>query len=199
MTALIIANETEITSVSTPDLKQALISAIDDTVSAIRRAAAIWAELERRGEDLSDVNFALRVYMRPVAEGRLLPEVLSRLAGQRRTLDLVATLPPPEQQRVVIDETPIEVVTADGEITTKSLPAMTWPEVARVIRDGAVRTPAEQQASIARTLAAKAPRPRGGRPARIHVDTKHGVVKIGVMQVPLDRLLAALRVSGVLP
>lgn len=192
------AAELDIRHTDTAVLREALYDAIGVTVSAIRRVAAIWTELERRGEDLSDVRFALAGYMRAVQAGRLLPEAVAQLAGRRRTLDAVASLPVEEQRRLIKGEA-IEVAGMD-RVRRKTLDEMTFPEIARVIRDGMIRTADEQRASIERMAARRRPpgRRRGRKP-RIVVDTDSAEVTVGDKTVGLDDLLAALRASGALP
>lgn len=161
------------------------------TARAIATVATIWTELERRGEDMSGYKFALRGYMRAVASGRLIPEAVAALAGQLRTLDRVAELPVDEQRRL-IDGAPITLVTADGSTIERRLSDMTWTETARVLRGGQIMTPAEQQIAMQRNR--KTRRSPAGRPYRILIDD--GLMRIGTVTVPLDRVLAALRSAG---
>lgn len=186
----------DLRTMDTEALREELYNAIGITVRAIERVAAIWTELEARGEDLSDVRFALSSYMRPVQSGRLLPEAVAQLAGRRRTLDLVATLPVADQRRLIEGEA-VEVVKGDQETVEKNLDQMTFSETAAVIRDGMIRTVNEQRLALKR-LGERRPRRRGGRKPRIAVDRDNATVKVGAATVALDDLLASLRAAGVL-
>lgn len=180
---------------TTEDLRRELGEAIGLTARAIARVAVIWDELTRRGEDLSGYKFALRDYMHAVASGRLLPEAVAQLAGRIRTLDLVAQLPVEEQQRLV-DGDPVELLTADG-VVQKPLSDLTWPEAARIIRNGHILSPQEQEIAMSRMQAARR-RSRRGRPPRILVDTAAGELRVGTASVPVERVLAALRSAGLI-
>jgi hypothetical protein len=181
----------ELGALSTDELHRHLTTAIGLTARAIANVASIWTELERRGEDLSRYKFALRGYMRAVSAGTLLPEAVASLAGQVRTLDLVASLPVPEQRRL-IDGAEIEIVTGGGT-TRKRLPDLTWTEAARVIRDGTVRSVGEQQLALQRSERTRRA-PVKGRPRRVLV--ADGLMTIGTVSVELERVLSALRVAG---
>ena len=67
----------DLRAMDTEALREELYNAIGITVRAIQRVAAIWTELEARGEDLSDVRFSLASYMRPVQ--RALDDLLASL------------------------------------------------------------------------------------------------------------------------
>lgn len=178
---------------SADELRAELGRAIGITARAIQYVATIWAELERRGEDLSDVRFALRDYMRDVAEGRLLPEAVANLAGRRRTLAAVATLPVDEQRRL-IDGAPVELARPDGGAERKTIADMTLAEVSLVIRDGAVRPVEAQRLALSR----RRPKPRRGRPPRIIVDKETATVRIGTHTVEVEGVISALAAAGYL-
>ena len=186
----------DLRAMDTEALREELYNAIGITVRAIQRVAAIWTELEARGEDLSDVRFSLASYMRPVQSGRLLPEAVAQLAGRRRTLDLVATRPVDDQRRLIEGEA-VEIVKGQEETVEKNLDQMTFSETAAVIRDGMIRTVNEQRVALKR-LGERRPRRKGGRKPRIAVDRDNATVKIGTATVALDDLLASLRAAGVL-
>lgn len=80
---------------TTEELRSELGRAIGLTVQSIVRVATIWAELERRGEDLSDIRFTLKAFLPLVARGQLAPEAVVEMAGQQRKLELF--LPTPDR------------------------------------------------------------------------------------------------------
>lgn len=186
----------DLRAMDTEALREELYNAIGITVRAIKHVAAIWTELEARGEDLSDVRFALASYMRPVQSGRLLPEAVAQLAGRRRTLDLVATLPVDDQRRLIEGQA-VEVVKGQDETVEKNLDQMTFSETAAVIRDGMIRTVDEQRLALKR-MGERRPRRRRGRKPRIAVDGDNATVTVGTVTVALDDLVASLRAAGVL-
>lgn len=182
----------QLTAMTTADLRKELSQAIGLTARAIAHVAVIWNELTRRGEDLTGYKFALADYMGRVANGQLLPEAVAQLAGRVRTLSLVAELPVAEQRRL-IEGAPVEIVTDDG-IVEKALADLSWTEAARVIRNGHVVTPKEQEIALSRMRASKR-RPRTGRPFKIAIDDDRGMLRIGRAEAPVERVIAALRAA----
>lgn len=187
----IIRDEIPPAAMTSDELRTALRSALGVTVAAVRRVAMIWAELESRGEDMSEFRFALSSYMRPVASGRLLPEAVAMLAGQPRKLDRIAALDLYEQRRLV-DGGTVAVATADGAVVEKTLGRLTLAETIRVLDGGIVRSPDEQRLAMRRS---RAPRPKPGRRPRIVIDKGRGEARIGGVTVRLEDLVAALRTA----
>lgn len=187
--------EVALSNLSTEELRQELHSAIGLTARAIAKVAAIWEELTRRGEDLSDVKFALRDYMRDVASGRLLPEAVALLAGRVRTLRLVSELPVETQRSLVAGES-VDLLGVDGTVIKKNIAELSWTESARVMRDGHLLSTAEQKVSLDRMKLPKR-RSHQGRPVRISVSAADGEVRVGATRIPMERLLAALRAAGI--
>lgn len=187
----------DLSQVQTVDLRSMLSEAIGITAESIRRVAAIWSELERRGEDMSAYRFSLRAFMSPVAAGRLLPEAVASYAGRPRVLDLIATLKIEDQRRVISGE-PLEIVSADGAAKATPLAEMTYPEITRIIKDGRIR-PADEQRLVAKRLA-KSPTPpkKRGRPFRISVNSFDGLITIGGVSAPVEDVIAALRAAHIL-
>ncbi len=144
--------------------------------------------------DLSQYQFTLRSYMPGVAGGRIAPETVALLAGRIRTLDAVAQLPIQEQRRLTAGE-PIAVRAPDGAVVSRSLADLTWTEAARVIRDGRILTPAEQELTLRRMSNSRARR-RSGRPPRVAIDGNGLTLRVGTHEIPMERLLAALRAHG---
>lgn len=187
---------TNLTEIPTDDLRAQLAEAIGMTAHAIQRVALIWRELTVRGEDLSNLRFALRDYMLDVADGRILPETVASLAGEVRKLRLVGSLPVEDQRRLVIDGATVPVVTA-GAVVERSLDQMTFSEASRVIRGGTLRSPEEQQiAARRRPVTGRAA--RVGRPVKLVVNKGTGMIDVAGKQVAVEDMLAALRANGYL-
>jgi hypothetical protein len=191
------AEPIDLADAPTAALHEALRDAIGVTARAIAQVARLWVELERRGENMDGYRWTLRQFMRPVAEGRVLPEVVAQLGGEPRKLSLVAELPVADQRRLVIDAEPVEIAGADGGTRRTSVAQMTYTEAARVIRDGAVRTPREQMMTLTKMQRRREKAPGRGRPYRIAVDIDGGVVRIGDREVDLLKLAAAMRAAGI--
>lgn len=198
-TAVYVPDSRSLAAVSTGDLWDELSRAIGVTAKAIARLAMIWVELEKRGEDLSDVKFSLRSFLPMVATGRLLPEAVAALAGQTRKLRLLSDLSVHDQGRL-LGGAPVEVFKPGG-CEEKPFLDTTLSEAALVIRGGVIRTAAEQELAVkARdkvSSSAKKRALRRGRPHRISVDRENGMLRVGAVSAPLEDVLAALRISGV--
>lgn len=183
----------ELQSVSTAELRAQLHDAIGLTEAAIVRVAAIWSELSRRGEDLSGVRFSLARFMLRVARGQLLPGLVVALSGQTRALERIAELPLDDQKRLAAGDA-LEIYRGQDRIDTAPLASLTYSEIALAIRDGRIRTAAEQRMAFERVKKARSRRMRG-RPPKITV-LPDNLVRIGNVEVPAERLLAEMRAAG---
>lgn len=72
-------------------------------VTLIEMALAI-REFDERGIDLSGLRLSLLIYLRRIAYGQTLPEVVATLVGRRDLLQRIAFLPLPDQARCVQEE-----------------------------------------------------------------------------------------------
>lgn len=183
----------ELQSVSTAELRAQLHEAIGLTEAAIVRVATIWSELSRRGEDLSGVRFSLARFMLRVARGQLLPGLVVALSGQTRALERIAELPLDDQKRLAAGDA-LEIYRGQDRIDTAPLASLTYSEIALAIRDGRIRTAAEQRMAFERVKKARSRRMRG-RPPKITV-LPDNLVRIGTVEVPAERLLAKMRAAG---
>lgn len=151
---MILDTRGEIAGMSTEDLYVAFKEAVEVTARHIVRLAVIWQELERRGEDMSRFRSGLAAYLPAVASGRLVPEALVRLAGNRTALRAVACLAADVQQQILEDGV-LWVVREEGRAAENVLlQHLTPAEVNRAIDavNGKIIPPAEQR------VAAKHPR-----------------------------------------
>lgn len=185
----------ELTTISTDALHERLRGAIGMTEQAIRSVAMLWHELVRRGEDMSRYRMALAPYMLPVADGRLLPALVVQMSGQLRALQRLAELPVTDQARLLAGA-PIEVYRGEGRTEAKPLADLTFSDIALAVRDGHIRTAAEQRLAYDRSQPNRHKR-RAGRPVKI-VITVDGNIRLGKTEVEAERVIAALRASGLI-
>lgn len=175
-----IDSSADLADIDTETLKAELSRQIGVTADHVRRLALIWSELERRGEDLSALRTGIASYLPAIAAGRLIPEAVVRLAGNRTALRAVAYLSPVEQRRL-LDMGSIEVaMIEDGRRIVKSVPLhlMRPTEVSRAIDQVAGRTrPAAEQVI------------RGGKSAR----RANRRIIINLTESEHDRLLEEAR------
>jgi hypothetical protein len=78
------------------------------TAENLLRLAVVVTELERRGDDLGDLKIGLLPYLRDIAAGTLLPEIVVLCSGRRAVLRRTAALPVGEQALVVSGARPAE-------------------------------------------------------------------------------------------
>lgn len=190
----------DIASMGTAELRAELAASLNMTARHILRLALIWAELERRGEDLSELRNGIGAYLPAIAAGTVAAEAVVAFAGQPVLLRHVSTLPIAEQRRLAAGGTVPLVVTSDKGYTHRmiplsALPARSIPQVfgARCIRNEA--------AQIAQLSAPPPPWKGNGKPVRrgrIVVDRKLSVVRVGKAQVTLTEMVEALRAAGVM-
>lgn len=188
--------ELEMQSLSSDELRRQLNDAIGITETALIRVAAIWRELVRRGEDLSNVKFSLGRFMVPIAEGRLLPSLVVAMSGQTRALERVAELTVTDQQKLVAGDK-IHIFRGGSSADEKALSEMTFGEIALAVGEGRIRYLDEQKLSYERSAASKARRAPVRRPRKITV-LPGGLLRIGTLEVEVERVLAALRAGGVI-
>lgn len=139
----------DLESKDTDSLKKELVGLLFQTAEQIRKAAAIIGILESRGEDLSQFKSGLVTYLRKVACGQVLPEIVIKFFG-RDSLRYVAALPIPDQERCLRDDG-IEIgVFVNGEIDTRVKPVVDLEkhEARQVFAADHIRNPNEQIAWI---------------------------------------------------
>lgn len=185
----------ELQDVPTNELHQQLSEAIGMTEQAVTRVAHIWRELSRRGEDMSCYRFALAQFMPAVADGRLLPRLVVNMAGQTRALTRLAELPVGDQRALLSGQT-IEVYKGEDTVEEKRLDDLTYSEIALAIRDGHIRSAAEQKLAAERSSGRRR-KSRPGRPVRVSV-TGDKMLRVGKLEIELERVLAELRTAGVI-
>jgi hypothetical protein len=96
-------------ALSTEELRAELSRSLEVTAAQLVHLAAIVAELERRGENLSDLRLGLLGYLRRINAGQVLPELVVRFQGRPAALQTASLLPIGDQQRLVASE-PLELV-----------------------------------------------------------------------------------------
>jgi hypothetical protein len=91
----------DLAAVDTVSLKSELANALKLTASHLSYLAAIWAELEKRGEDLSGLKMGMGVWLARIAAGTLLAEIVVMYAGEPSVLRRASLLTTGQQQHVV--------------------------------------------------------------------------------------------------
>lgn len=95
-----------IRSADTDTLKQILAEAFKWTAVYLNYLAKVWAELSRRGEDMSALRSDMGYYLGRIAAGKLAAEAVVTFAGQPARLRKMYALSPAEQVEVVEGKRP---------------------------------------------------------------------------------------------
>jgi hypothetical protein len=180
-------------ALSTEELRAELASSLGGWAKQLLYCAAVWAELELRGEDLSDLRSGLGFYLPLIASGAVIPEVVVKFAGQPTILRAVAALPVADQTRLA-NGSPVEVAEKIGDTYThRKLPVAALP--ARLIRlvfgERTIRTIPEQIAILSVSPTA----PKTGKPPRrgpLKADRDKGIIFLGRTAIQPADLIAAL-------
>lgn len=185
----------ELNSLSTQELRVKLAQSLTLSAQHLAYLAAVWGELEKRGEDLSDLRTGMAVYLPQIAAGRLDAEAVIRFAGQPTVLRSIAGLPL-ERQRSLAKGEPVRVLTvnAEGEYQDTALPAYTLTaSQARMVFDGEkMRSLDEQRALLESARLSAKRRPAPGASNRVRYDAKADVVRIGRAAATVGEVSAAL-------
>jgi hypothetical protein len=149
MTEMTIAADTpqKLAALDTPSLRAELGRALRVTAESLVYLAAIWHELENRGEDLASLRTGLSAYLPLIASGRADPQAVVAFAGQPTLLRAIIQLPIAEQQRLAAGGTiTIVIQTPEGEEAQREVSPtlLSAAETRRVFAPGVVRSPAEQ-------------------------------------------------------
>ena len=145
----IVKNITDLESMRTEDLIRELKNCIEISVAQIVRMAQIVRILEDRGHDLADIRLGMLSHLRLVAYGQLLPEALAKLQGSPFLLKRVASLPIPDQRKI-IEADAVEVVTPENPSDYRTVPllALGRSEIFQVFADGALRDAGAQRSYL---------------------------------------------------
>jgi hypothetical protein len=191
--------DTELLNMSSQALRERLAQSLTMTAQHLQHLSRIWAELERRGEDLSDLRTGLAVYMPQIAAGRLDAGAVIRFAGQPTILRSIAGLPLERQQALANGEpVPVLTVNADGKYEPTDMPAYALTAAqARMVFDGdKIRSGDEQRAMLESARVSKAARVRPGPQNRVRYDAKADVLRIGRSSATVGEVTAALATAN---
>lgn len=199
MSALIPREESPrpLAEMTTAELRERLARGIAGTAHHLADVAATWAELERRGEDLSDLRRGLGEWVPLIAAGRLAAEAVVALAGRSMHLRALDGVPLETQRRLAAGEA-VEVAVPGEPRRVERVPVARIPaaRLRTVFVDGEILPPAEQRLRLAvrRPKAGGAEAPE--RRYRPRYDPEAGTVTVGKMTVRLADLLAELSAAA---
>lgn len=174
------------------DLRRELARGLSLTADTLARLAAVWAELERRGEDLSDLRHGIARFLALIAAGQLAAEAVVAYAGRPGVLQAIVGVPL-DRQRELAAGGEVRVYDADQKQTIRTtMDRIPFGVVKQVFAEGVERTPEEQRA--ARTPPRK-PAPAAKR-HRVTVNREKRTVRVGQTEVAVDEVLAAFAMAA---
>ncbi len=91
-----------INAMSDDDLSKACAETLEINANNLVRLALIVRAKENRGHDLSGLRSGMLRYLRKIASGELLPEVVLRWSGCPSIINKLAAIPIPEQQECIV-------------------------------------------------------------------------------------------------
>lgn len=194
--ARVVPEPPSLTDWDTADLRTELARGLTMTAEGLARMGLIWQELERRGEDLSDLKRGIATYLPSIASGQLAAEAVVAFASRRSLLRALEGVPLGEQRRLAAGGTVPVIDPTDPDTVTEVAPASVPPAALRLVfADGEVRTPALQR------IALRSRQPKRGigdteRRFRPRFDADAGTITIGRMTVRLSDLLAELAANS---
>jgi hypothetical protein len=200
MTQLAIATATtyqppaDLATMTTQELRAAMTAAMARTVEQLARLAWIVRILEERGEDLTDPRIGLMPYLRQIAYGQTLPEVVIRYAERPALVKAISALPRPDQQRLASGEpVPLAIRREDGTVEQRMVDPshLVGEQVGRVFARDRIRT-IDEQVIMIEARAYSSPRDPTLTAAGITVDRKRRGLVIGRRFVPVAAVVEAL-------
>lgn len=186
----------DVTTMPTADLRRELARGLTLTAETLYRLGLVWQELERRGEDLSDLRHGMARTLPLIAAGLLAAEAVVAFAGRPVVLRALEGVPLDEQRRLAAGG-PVRVIDPTEPGREIEMPLATMPAVAirLAIDGGEIRTPDAQRLA----LQPHRRRRKGEDPGyryRPRYDAETGTVAVGRMTVRLDDLLRELAAAA---
>lgn len=176
----------EIESLATEEVEHRFAEATLRTARGLLEMAACVRVLESRGHDLTSLKMAILPYLRLIAHGQLVPELVLRFAASPSLLAAAARLPVNDQRKLLeTGVVSVSVVEADRSIGVRDVDprALSRHELSRIFSDSGI-VPPERQVI--------APRQRTARKRRVRIDAKSRQVYISNASAPLADFMAAM-------
>lgn len=184
----------QIGDTDTQTLRRHLAQSLTLTAQALTYTAAIWAELERRGEDLSELRSGMAIYLPLIARGVLDAEVIVKHAGQRMLIKTLSQFPLAQQRQLVeAGKVPVVKIDDEGDVVREMTSLLGLPalDIRFVFDERGVRSEAAQIRLRQKHRAIKA-RSRVVTARKIEVEEDANAVKIGNTRILVAKILPAL-------
>jgi len=113
--------------------------------------AALWSELQRRGEDMSRFDHPAASFLPAIASGNLLPELLLQFGHTPRKFALFAQLSPADQAKLVHPDATVDLViwdSGEARVVKKRPEDLTLAETMQLIETGDGAPAAEEMNGV---------------------------------------------------
>lgn len=180
---------------STDVLKRELVESLGLTARGLLRCACIVHVLEERGEDLTAMQIGIINFLRKIACGQLLPEVVVRFAGNTVLLKRIENLPIADQRRLATGSpVALLVLGTDGGRTIRQADPlkMTAQQVKQAFAGDHIRDEGEQ-ALLLDDRREQASRPLSSMVGPLRLDPDRDGATCGRTFVSLANLEEAVR------
>lgn len=141
----------QLATLSVAELKGELQKALTVTAEHLRYLAAVWNELENRGEDLSHLKTGLVGYLPMIAHNRIDPRLIVQYADRKTVLAAISRLPIAEQERLA-DTGHVTLATTDSDghrqDVERPLNKLSQSELYQVFSEDGIRAPDQQYALL---------------------------------------------------
>jgi hypothetical protein len=183
-------------ALSTSELRAELHAAIAMTAQSLLRMAVAVRLLEDRGEDIGDLRLPLLTYLRRIASGQLLPNVVARFAEFPQLIGTIGRLPIQDQTAIANGEPVRLVVRHEGKYThlLAEPTKLTTDQRRQVFASDHLRHDDEQILIIeSRNGSAHKKQPKSAGRIKVSPD---GTVKIGRIATTIQELLTAISAAS---
>lgn len=185
----------ELPSLTNDQLKQELQKALAITAQHLQYLAAVWKELEKRGEDLSHLKTGLAGYLPMIANGEIDSNLIVKYAGRRTVLSALAKLPI-EQQRQIAADGHLTIVTLDKDgkrhDVQRPIDQLNQAELFQAISEQGLRDPDKQFLLLANKTPRKASVKNTVRTAKIEELDDETFFRFGTKRIKEDYLLGVI-------
>ena len=192
----------ELSNLATLDnagLREELSRSIRMTAAHLLRLAWIVRLLEERGEDLADLRLGLITYLRRIAYGQVLPEVVVRFAESPLMVQTIAQLPAPDQARIAAgDPVTLMVRRPDGTFDRRLADPlrMRRDQAWQVFAKGRIRDEGEQILYLEDREKGTVRTSKRAANSAIQPDPARGGLIVGKRFVPSGLVVSALAEMG---
>lgn len=196
MNQVALLSDSQITTLSTADLKREFARALTVTADYLVYMSAIWQELNNRGEDLSDLKSGLMEYVPLIASRQLDARLVVSYAGQKTLLSVLSRLPI-EQQHSIAETGTVERVLLDDDdqrvVEIVNLSSIKTSEITQIFADDYVRSVDDQHKLLLmrKNSKSKSKKPRAYTHSRIKFEDDQTLV-VGGKSVKIEAMLEAL-------